>query len=255
VTLFWPIAAAAAGLVVGSFLNVCIHRMPRGVSVVFPASHCPACGAPIAPYDNVPVLAWLWLRGRCRVCRAPISARYPAVEAANGLLWALAAWRTPDLSGFAAGAWLSSACLALLFIDWDWQLLPDAITYPSLAAGLILSFFRRDLDLRRAAAGALFGAGLLAAVALAYRGLTGREGLGWGDVKMLGMIGAFVGPAGVLLTLLLASLAGSLVGGALMLFRGATARLRLPLGCFLALAAIAAMFFGPRWIEAYRRLL
>jgi leader peptidase (prepilin peptidase) / N-methyltransferase len=255
VTVFWVIAAAAGGLVVGSFLNVCIHRMPRGVSVVFPASHCPACGAPIAPYDNVPVLAWIWLGGRCRVCRAPIPARYPAVEAANGLLWALAAWRAADPAGFFAGAWLSSACLALLFIDWDCQLLPDAITYPSLAAGLVLSLFRRDLGFGQALLGALFGAGLLAAASLAYHGLTGREGLGWGDVKMLGMIGAFLGPAGVLITLLFASLAGSLVGIALMLLRGATMKFRLPLGCFLAAAAVFAFFFGPRLLDLYRSLL
>ena len=242
------------GLLVGSFINVVIHRLPREESLVSPPSHCPACGAPIAPQDNVPVVSWLLLKGRCRTCGARIAARYPAVELANGALWALAFSAAPSWADFASGALLLSACLALLWIDADFQILPDAITLPGTAVGFALSFASQIRNPRESLAGILLGAGGLLALALLYRLVRRVEGMGLGDVKMLGMIGAFLGPWGVLVTVLLASVSGSLVGIVILARRGGDAMTRLPFGVFLAVGAIAAFFFGGPLVERYRSL-
>ena len=242
------------GLVAGSFLNVVIHRLPRGESVAFPGSHCPACGAPIRPYDNVPVLSWLFLRGRCRVCRAPISVRYPVVELTNALLWVAVFLRTPGWADFASGAFLCSACLALLAIDAEFRILPDRITLTGIVVGLALSFFSRVRSPVSSFAGAAIGAGGLWLVAFLYEKWKKVEGMGFGDVKMLGMIGAFLGPAGVIVTVLLSSVAGSLVGLLLIAAKRGDRKMRLPFGVFLALGAIAAFFFGDDLMGRYRAL-
>jgi leader peptidase (prepilin peptidase)/N-methyltransferase len=240
--------AALTGLLVGSFLNVCIHRIPLGKSVVFPASHCPRCGAPIRPWDNVPVVSWLILRAKCRVCRGPISPRYPAIELANGFLWLAAARAALSPADFVAAALFSSACLVLVFIDFDHQILPDAITLPLAAAGLALAFFSPRISWRESLAGILAGAGSLWLVAFVYEKATGREGMGLGDVKMLGAIGAFTGPKGVLATILFASLAGSVVGLALLGAGGGGWKTRLPFGVFLGIAGVGAFYFAaPLW--------
>ena len=240
------------GLVAGSFLNVVIHRLPRGESVASPGSHCPACGAPIRPYDNVPVLSWLLLRGRCRVCRAPISARYPAVELANAVLWVAVFLQAPGWADFASGAFLSSACLALLAIDAEFRILPDRITLTGIAVGLALSFFSRVRSPASSFAGAAIGAGGLWLVAFLYEKWKKVEGMGFGDVKMLGMIGALLGVSGVVIAVLLASVAGSLVGLALVLARRGSLQTALPFGVFLALGAVAAFFWAPVLTELYR---
>ncbi len=215
----------AIGAVVGSFANVCIHRMPRGESVVSPRSRCPGCATPIAASDNVPILSWLLLRGRCRACRAPISPRYPLVEALVGALFFAAAF----LHGFGplalAGAILATAAVILTATDLEARVLPDEVTLGVLALGLLVAAWR-DLPAVRAdglagfaghllpaAAGAAFGAALVWGVGEAYRLVRGAEGMGFGDVKMIAMIGAFVGPAGVLLTLFLASAVGTVFAG------------------------------------------
>ena len=240
------------GLIAGSFVNVVIHRLPRGESVAFPGSHCPACGTPIRPYDNVPVLSWLFLRGRCRVCRAPISARYPAVELANAVLWVAAFLRAPGWADFASGAFLCSACLALLAIDAEFRILPDRITLTGTAVGLALSFLSRVRSPASSFAGAAIGAGGLWLVAFLYEKWKKVEGMGLGDVKMLGMIGALLGASGVVIAVLLASVAGSLVGLALMAARRGSLQTALPFGVFLALGAVAAFFWAPVLIELYR---
>jgi leader peptidase (prepilin peptidase)/N-methyltransferase len=240
------------GLIAGSFVNVVIHRLPRGESVAFPGSHCPVCGAPIRPYDNVPVLSWLFLRGRCRVCRAPISARYPAVELANAVLWVAVFLRAPGWADFASGAFLCSACLALLAIDAEFRILPDRITLTGTAVGLALSFFSRVRSPASSFAGAAIGAGGLWLVAFLYEKWKKVEGMGLGDVKMLGMIGALLGASGVVIAVLLASVAGSLVGLALMAARRGSLQTALPFGVFLALGAVAAFFWAPVLIELYR---
>jgi leader peptidase (prepilin peptidase)/N-methyltransferase len=240
------------GLIAGSFVNVVIHRLPRGESVAFPGSHCPVCGAPIRPYDNVPVLSWLFLRGRCRVCRAPISARYPAVELANAVLWVAVFLRAPGWADFASGAFLCSACLALLAIDAEFRILPDRITLTGTAVGLALSFFSRVRSPASSFAGAAIGAGALWLVAFLYEKWKKVEGMGLGDVKMLGMIGALLGASGVVIAVLLASVAGSLVGLALMAARRGSLQTALPFGVFLALGAVAAFFWAPVLVELYR---
>lgn len=248
--------ALLLGLVVGSFANVCVHRLPRRQSVVSPPSRCPACGALIRARDNVPVLSWLLLRGHCRSCRAPISPRYPAVEAANGLLWlALAVLRGPRAQTFVAMA-LVTALLVLSLIDLEHQLLPDAITLPGVAAGLAASFLPgspvRPLAALLAAAGGWLA---FAAVAKAYQRVRGVEGLGQGDWKMAAMLGAFLGWQPLLLTVLLASVAGTVVGFAAIALRGRDMRYALPLGTFLGAAGIATVFFGDALIAWYRGVL
>ncbi|MBL8112691.1 MAG: prepilin peptidase, partial [Acidobacteria bacterium] len=211
----------ALGGVVGSFANVCIHRLPRNESIVSPPSRCPGCGKPVSPRDNVPVLGWILLRGRCRFCRMPISVRYPLVEALVALLF-LAAYLLygPTLDTVRAALLLASGVI-LVATDLEWRILPDEVTLGTLGLGLFVSLaadlFSRPASLSRsafaeAALGALLGAGFLMAVRVGWERLTGFEGMGLGDVKMLGMLGALLGPMGVLLTLFLSSLAGAAVG-------------------------------------------
>ena len=247
-------AAAGVGLLVGSFLNVVVHRLPRGESIVRPGSRCPSCGAPVRFFDNVPVLSWLLLGGRCRTCRAPIALRYPVLELSNGVLWALVFRFGPSWDDVASGAFLCSACLALLAIDADFQILPDAITLPGIAIGLGLAFLSVRRTPLQALLGAALGAGGLFLVAFLYEKIAGQEGMGLGDVKMLGMVGAFLGPSGVLVTILAASLSGSVVGVALIALRGGDGKTRLPFGVFLALGAIGAWFFADPLVGRYRAL-
>ncbi|MEP6769581.1 MAG: prepilin peptidase [Acidobacteriota bacterium] len=251
---FLLLLAGVAGLLVGSFLNVLAHRLPRNESVVWPGSHCPACGAPITALQNIPVLSWVALRGKCAVCRAPIALRYPALELANAALWIGVALKARDWGDLLSGAFLASACLALLAIDAEFQILPDKITLTGIAVGIGLSFLSPSRTTVSAVLGAALGAGGLFLVAFLYEKIAGHEGMGLGDVKMLGMIGAFLGPAGVLLTILLASLSGSVVGIALIASGTGTRKLRLPFGVFLAIGAVAAYFFGAPLIARYREM-
>jgi leader peptidase (prepilin peptidase)/N-methyltransferase len=246
--------AGLVGLLVGSFLNVVIHRLPREESIAFPGSHCPSCNAPIAFYDNVPVLSWILLRGRCRRCRAPIALRYPAIELANGVLWVLVFRAAPGWCDLATGLFLCSAGLALLAIDADFQILPDAITLPGIVVGIALSFGSLRRTPVQAALGAALGAGGLWLLAVVYEKIAKQEGMGLGDVKMLGMIGALLGPVGVVVTIMAASLSGSVIGVGLMLARGADGKMRLPFGIFLALGSIAAWFFADPLFARYRAL-
>jgi leader peptidase (prepilin peptidase)/N-methyltransferase len=251
----FEVTALLLGLVVGSFANVCIHRLPLGLSVVRPPSRCPVCGALIKAYDNLPVLGFLLLGGRCRACRAPISWRYPAVEAANGLLWlALAYWHGPAPRTFVEMA-LVSALLVLSLIDLDHQLLPDVITLPGVALGLAASFLPGSpvtpLEALLAASGGWLA---FAAVAKAYEKTRGVEGLGQGDWKLAALLGAFLGWQKMLLTVLLASVAGTLVGLLAIALRGRDMRYALPLGSFLGAAGVLAVFLGDALLVWYRGL-
>ncbi len=247
--------AFLVGLIVGSFANVCIHRLPRDESVVSPPSRCPSCGTLIRSFDNVPVLSYLLLRGRCRSCRAPISARYPAVEAANAFLYlALAVLWGPRLQTVVAMA-LVTALLVLSLIDLDHHLLPNAITLPGIAVGLLASFLPGSPVSPLGSAAAAAG-GYLAffAVAKAYEKARGIPGLGEGDWKMTAMLGAFLGWQKTLLTIFLASIAGTLVGFALIAFRGRDMKHALPLGTFLGVAGIAVLIAGDSLLDWYRGL-
>src|SRR5215475_5819259 len=205
----WPVLATTllVGLAIGSFLNVCIHRIPAGQSVVWPGSRCPACAVPIAWYDNIPLLSWLRLGGRCRACHEPITTRYPVVEALTGGLAVL------SLVRFGATPWaivafaFSCAMLVVSLIDVDEGIIPDVISLPGILIGLAVSLLvPGGVGVWDAAAGACLGGGLLWAVAVAYQRAAGIEGLGLGDVKLLAMIGAFLGWQRIPAVLLIASL-------------------------------------------------
>lgn len=254
---WFPILALLFGLITGSFANVCIHRLPLGRSVVRPASACPACGRPVAWYDNVPVLSYLLLLGRCRRCRARISPRYPAVEATNGglYLW-LALTQGATLETAVLMAFVT-ALLVLTLVDLDHQLLPDVITLPGIALGIASSLLVPGWPVRplTAVLSAAFGYLAFFAVAGAYKKARGIEGLGRGDFKMVAMLGAFLGWEKMLLTVFLATLAGTAVGLGLMFLRGRSSQHALPLGTFLGLAALVVLFAGDPVIAWYRGLL
>jgi leader peptidase (prepilin peptidase)/N-methyltransferase len=244
-----PVLAAICvllGAVVGSFLNVVIWRLPRGESVVAPPSHCPACGAGIRWYDNVPVLGWLLLMGRCRACKAPISPEYPLVEAANGALYGVLVWRFGPVPELPVYMLLVSALLALAVIDLHHKILPDRITLPGIVVGLAAAATLLPLGIVQALAGAVLGGGLFFAIAVLSRG-----GMGGGDIKLMAMIGAFLGWQAVLLTTLLASVVGGLVGVVLMAAFGKGRKYAVPFGPFLTAAALVCLLWGDRMIAWY----
>jgi leader peptidase (prepilin peptidase)/N-methyltransferase len=248
-------ALALAGLMIGSFLNVCIYRLPRRESIVWPASHCTSCNRPLAWFENVPVIGWLALRGRCRTCGSRISAIYPLVELTTGVVFAggaLVYGLSPLLFVRLAFA---SALIVLFVIDLQHRILPNVITLPGIAAGFAASLFLPPGWLS-SLIGLLAGGGILFAIAEAYYRLRGIEGLGMGDVKMLAMIGAVLGWPLMLLTLILASFAGSLVGVGLMASGRGDMQAALPFGTFLALGALVAAVAGDpilSWYLAFYR--
>ena len=249
-----PVFAIALGLIWGSFLNVVIYRLPRRMSLVIARSACPSCDKRIPGYDNVPVLSYLMLRGRCRFCKAPISFRYPFVEMLLGAAGLLAYLRHgPSLELVVEFAFVA-AMVALIFIDYDHQILPDAITLPGAVLGLALSYPREVITVADAFKGAALGAGLLFLVSEVYFRVRKIEGLGFGDVKMMGMVGAFLGWKGVLLTLFLGSLSGSIVGLALIASQGGDMKTKLPFGTFLGMGAIATVYAGGPLIGWYSGL-
>jgi len=248
-------------------MKVCIYRIPRGESVAFPRSHCPRCGAAIRPHDNVPLLSYLLLRGRCRSCGEHVSLQYPVVELLTGLLFyaCAAEW------AFTPPTFVYSLLLALLvilvFVDYQHQILPNVVTIPGTIAGIMLSPFQAEgthrdiLTVASASAlrpdgyenllpwvgsalGALIGGGILFVVGLAYQLVRKRHGLGMGDVKMMAMVGAFLGWRSALLTIFAASLAGSMIGLFLVLFQGKSLQHKLAFGTFLGIGAAAVLFFG-----------
>jgi leader peptidase (prepilin peptidase)/N-methyltransferase len=246
-----PVTLGVLGAMVGSFLNVVIHRVPRGVSVVTGGSHCPQCEKPIRPWDNVPILSWLWLRGRCRACGAPISARYPTVEALTAALFVVTGWWAPSLVALAFMLPFVSAMVVITFIDHDHMIIPDSITIPGMAAGIAAAFLGAAVRPAQAVVGLIVGGGGLLAVAVAYRAATGRHGVGGGDIKLLGMVGAFLGPVGAFLTIMVGSVAGTLFACALMLRGRASRTAELPFGTFLAPGAVLVLFLGARIVDVY----
>jgi leader peptidase (prepilin peptidase)/N-methyltransferase len=262
----------AFGLILGSFLNVCIYRLPRGKSIVRPGSRCTACGVSIRWYQNIPLLSWVALRGRCAACSALISWRYPFVEALSAsILLALWHYYGPG-PAFAVASVFALAMVVLFFTDLDLQLLPDKVTLTGLGLGLAVSWFNPFLDgtgwmragfsdgpgwgrVWASLAGAALGAGLLWGFGALYGKLRGVEAMGLGDVKMMAMVGAFAGPFGVLLTIFAGSLVGALVGVALIPLRGRSLQDTLPFGCFLAPAALIALLAGQWVAAAYRGML
>lgn len=264
------------GLAIGSFLNVCILRIPEGKSIVLPASACPKCGAAIRPYDNIPVLSYAALRGKCRACKTPISWMYPVVELLTGTLF-LGSWLAFGVTPLALKwAAFSGIMVVLVFTDLRERILPDVVNYTGLAIGLVISLFVPPADgsalwltskvfayppptpavsLIDALLGAALGSSLLWIVGEAYFRMRGREGMGLGDVKMMLMAGAFLGVKRTLLTILVGSVLGSLLGVAFILAKRKGSDYELPFGSFLGAAALLVVFFGTPLVSWYTSLL
>lgn len=239
------------GAVIGSFLNVCIYRLPGGQSIVFPASHCPKCNSSIKWYDNIPLLSYIALRGRCRHCKAGISIQYPMVELITGLLtlFVLARFGITPTGGVLL--LLTMALVVITFIDLEHQIIPDVISLPGIVLGFLFSFFIPWLGWKNSLMGILLGGGVLLIVAYGYYFLTGKEGMGGGDIKLLAMLGAFLGWRSVPFIIFAASLVGSVIGISVMLARRKDGRLAIPFGPFLAFAAIIYIFYGKSIIQWY----
>jgi leader peptidase (prepilin peptidase)/N-methyltransferase len=274
---FIYVVAGLFGAVIGSFLNVVIHRLPLEESIVLPSSRCPSCGAVIAFYDNVPVLSYLMLGGRCRACKVHISARYPAVEALTALLWLAVVWRDGLSFALPFDLVFVTAIVALIFIDAEHMILPNAITYPGIVFAVIarvaLPFLMGqphfdDLPMLMAGAlagmpvwaasligaliGALAGGGSLWLMGWTWEKLRGVEAMGLGDVKMMFMVGAYLGWRLTILNIFLGVFSGSLIGIGLMLRQGKRdLKMLLPFGVFLGIGAIAALLIGTQIVEWY----
>jgi leader peptidase (prepilin peptidase)/N-methyltransferase len=264
------------GLVIGSFLNVCIVRIPEGKSIVSPASACTKCGEGVRPYDNIPVVSYLLLRGKCRFCKAPISWMYPTVELLNALLF-LACYLAFGLTAEALKwAVFSSLMIVLVFTDLRERILPDVVNFTGFGLALALSLFTKPTDgvalflanrvfafpppepvlsFADAILGAAVGSGFLWLVSEAYFRLRGREGMGLGDVKMMLMAGAFLGTERTLLTIFAGSLLGSVLGIAFILARRKDSDYELPFGTFLGMAALLIVFFGTAVVNWYQATL
>jgi leader peptidase (prepilin peptidase)/N-methyltransferase len=263
--------AAILGLMVGSFLNVVVHRVPKMLerewreqcawlqgkepekvdryNLLLPSSTCPQCGHAIRWYENIPVVSWLALSGRCSQCKATIAWRYPLVESFTGLVFAFAAWK------WGAGAevvwvWgLLALLIALTFIDFDTQLLPDSLTLPLIWAGLLANLSGRFVPLDEAVLGAMVGYCSLWLVYHLFKFLTGKEGMGFGDFKLLAALGAWLGWKMLLPIVLLASLSGALVGISLILFRGQARSKPIPFGPWLAMGGLVSLFWGAELLQ------
>jgi leader peptidase (prepilin peptidase)/N-methyltransferase len=264
---FYMLVALALGLCVGSFLNVVIHRLPRMLerrwrndcaelagtppapapryNLMVPRSACPACGHQITAFENVPVLSWLLLRGRCSACKAAISPRYPLVEVAGGLLAAAACWRFGGTPAGLAAAVLLWALLALTCIDFDTQLLPDDLTLPLLWGGLFVNLFGLFAPLKDAVIGAIAGYLALWTIYWLFKLIRGKEGMGYGDFKLLASLGAWLGWQALPVIVLLSSVVGATIGIGLLVFKGRDHNIPLAFGPYLAIAGGLTLFFGP----------
>jgi leader peptidase (prepilin peptidase)/N-methyltransferase len=254
-SLLPSMSAMMVGAVIGSFLNVCIHRLPRHVSLLWPASRCPSCAGPLAWYDNVPILSYLLLKGRCRACGATISIRYPVIEAANAVGYGAIVWWFGASWPATVYALLLSSLLVVACIDLLHQIIPDVITLPGIAVGLLCAATVLPVGLADSVLGILLGGGLLWGLAWASPYLFGKEGMGGGDIKLMAMIGSFLGWQPTLLTILIGAAAGSLVGLSLISLKRMRRDQYLPFGPFLVLGALAAMFFHQDILAWYRGLL
>lgn len=246
-----PILAFLFGSLVGSFLNVCIHRLPREESIVFPSSHCPACQVPIRPWDNIPILSFLLLRGRCRACDSPIAWRYPLVECLTAILFAATVSRygvTPLAITLLA---FLSALVVIAFIDLDHQIIPNVITMPGIPLGLLVGVVLGDPPILDRVIGTLAGAGFLYLVLFFGSALYGQEAMGEGDLNLIALVGAFLGWRGVVVTILVGCLVGSAMGLALIGLRRLRRREHIPFGPFLAFGATVALFWGERAVAWY----
>lgn len=252
---FVEIVVFLFGLAFGSFLNVVIYRLPRSLSILSPPSFCPSCKAPIKPYDNIPLLSYVLLSGRCRQCRARISLRYPLVELLTALLFLFLFKKCGFSFEFATLATLSLLLVAIGLIDLEHQIIPDVLSISGLSAGLFVSLFRDTFSLKSAVGGAALGGGILFLVSFLYELFTKREGMGGGDIKLLAMIGSFLGAKGALFSLLVGSFMGTCVGVPLMIAKGKDTKYAIPFGPFLSLSALIYIFWGELLIFGFLSML
>ena len=246
-------AVIGFGLIIGSFLNVCIHRLPRGESVVWPASKCPRCQALLKPYDNIPVVGYLMLTGRCRSCGAPISIRYPIVELLTMGVF-VAAYLLYPMPLAVQRAVFGCAMIVLFFVDLEHHRLPNEITVPGIVVGFACSFFMPP-GWMSSLVGLVVGGGSLWLVGELWFLIRHEEGMGFGDVKMLAMIGAFLGTKLMIATLFVSTILGSVIGVAMIAAKKGNLKTALPFGCFLALGAILASVVGDAAVNWYMSLL
>ena len=279
--LAFIVTSSVVGLLVGSFLNVVIHRLPKMMerdwkaqideylqqdvvasappapsekyNLVVPRSACPSCGHQITAIENIPIISYLAIGGKCRGCKTPISARYPLIEALTGIVSGLLAWRFGFGLPAVAAIIFAWAMIALTFIDFDTQLLPDDITLPLLWFGLLLNMFNTFTDLQSAVIGAIFGYLALWSVYWAFKLATGKEGMGYGDFKLLAAIGAWLGWAMLPLVILLSAGVGAVVGISLVLFTKHGRDTPIPFGPYLAAAGLIALVWGKQISQAYLR--
>jgi leader peptidase (prepilin peptidase)/N-methyltransferase len=243
------------GAVIGSFLNVCIYRLPRAESIAWPASRCPSCRQTIAFYDNIPIASYLALQGRCRSCRAPVSLQYPFVEASNALGYVMVWW----IFGFTAAACVYAALLSALIVvtgtDLSHRMIPDAVTLPGILIGLLCATLILPVGIVNSLLGILAGGGSLWFLAWVSPYIFGKEGMGGGDIKLMAMVGAFIGWQPALLAIMIGSLLGSIVGGGLMAAGTIRREQYIPFGPFLAVGSIVALLFHQPLIEWYWSLI
>ncbi len=249
------------GAVIGSFMNVCIYRLPRNLSIISPSSRCPSCQSPVRPYDNIPIISYMILKGRCRDCGTPISFRYPLVESLNAIMYTLIIWRfglgwhIPFMFAFISGL------IVITFIDLDFQIIPDSITLTGIPIGLIASTitipdpFSREhpVGFINSLIGIVSGGGLFYLIAILGEKAFGQEAMGGGDIKLMAMVGSFLGWKSIILTTFAASLTGSVVGIMYMIIKGKGRGMKIPFGPFLALGAIVSLFFGQEILAIYLR--
>ncbi len=253
------IFAGLFGLAIGSFLNVCIYRIPAKKSIVNPPSSCPACGSRIRFYDNIPVISYIILLGRCRHCKERISIGYPVLEIITGLL-SMALYMRYNLINnniyhYFIFLIFTSSLIVISFIDLKHQIIPDVISIPGIIAGLIISFFSPHITWYDSLLGIAVGGGLLYLFALIFELLVKKEGMGGGDIKLLAMMGAWMGWKSILFIILVSSLIGSILGTIALLLSKKGLRARIPFGPFLALGALIYLFFGKEIITWYFNLL
>ncbi len=247
----WYIVSILFGGMIGSFLNVCICRLPKNESIVWPGSHCPHCQQAIKFYDNIPLLSYFLLRGKCRHCEGPISIQYPLVEGITVLSSLLLIMTFGPSLAFLFYFAFVAALIVVTVIDLYHQIIPDVISIPGIVVGLLASLLIPEISFWNSLIGILVGGGSLFLVATLYQWLFKREGMGGGDVKLLAMIGAFLGWKAVLLTIILSSLIGSITGILIMVLKGKDFKYAIPFGPFLSLGAVIALFYGESLIRWY----
>ncbi len=247
---WYYVIAIFFGLFIGSFLNVCIYRIPRGLSIVWPGSKCPDCDTPIRAYDNIPLLSWIILRGKCRTCRQRISVRYPIVEALTSVIAIVFLHKyglTPQFFIYYAFA---CALITITYIDLDFQIIPDRLSLGGIIVGLLCVYWL-PVSYKDALIGMVFGGGVLLAIIYGYYFLTKKQGMGGGDVKLLAMIGVFTGWQGVLFILFSASLIGSVIGITWVYINRKDMKAAIPFGPFLSIGALIYLLWGPPMITWY----